>query len=116
MVFGAGFALVAAIPGLIDYLFLDLTREAHRLATYHMLLNLSVVGVFVANILWRLSLFPRVPGISYFVPTGPFILSIVGVLMLAVSGWIGGQLVYDHHVGVSTSGDIVREQVRAALR
>ncbi|MBV8774649.1 MAG: hypothetical protein JO166_20295 [Deltaproteobacteria bacterium] len=38
MVFGAGFALVAAIPGMIDYLLLELTREAHRLATYHMLL------------------------------------------------------------------------------
>jgi uncharacterized membrane protein len=116
MVFGAGFALLAAIPGLIDYLSLDLTREAHRMATYHMLLNLSVVGLFVANILWRLSLFPRVPAISYFVPMGPFILSIIGVLMLAVSGWIGGQLIYHHHVGVATSGDIVREQVRAALR
>jgi uncharacterized membrane protein len=102
MIFGAGFALIAALPGLVDYLLLELTREARRLATYHMILNLTVVGLFVADILWRLSLFPRVPTIAYFVPIGPFILSVIAVLLLAVSGWIGGQLVYRHHLGVVT--------------
>jgi uncharacterized membrane protein len=101
MIFGAGFALLAAIPGLIDYLSLDLSREARRLATYHMILNLSIVGIFIADILWRFSLFERTPTIMYFVPTGPFILSIIAVLMLAVSGWLGGQLVYHHHLGVA---------------
>ncbi|MBV8774648.1 MAG: DUF2231 domain-containing protein [Deltaproteobacteria bacterium] len=62
---------------------------------------MTVVGLFVADILWRLSLFPRVRTINYFVPIGPFILSIIGVLILAVSGWIGGQLIYHHHVGVA---------------
>lgn len=102
MIFGTGFALLAAIPGLIDYLSLDLTREAHRLATYHMILNLSIVGIFIADILWRFSLSSfQFPTIMYFVPTGPFILSIIAVLMLAVSGWLGGQLVYHHHLGVA---------------
>ena len=100
MVFGSGFALIAAIPGFVDYLFLDMSREAHRLATYHMLLNLTVVAIFVADILWRLSMFVRVPSILYFVPVGPFILSIIAVLLLSVSGWLGGQLVYHHHLGV----------------
>jgi uncharacterized membrane protein len=47
---------------------------------------------------------------------GPFILSIIGVLILAVSGWIGGQLVYQHHVGVVASDSNIREQVRVAFR
>jgi uncharacterized membrane protein len=101
MVFGSGFALFAAIPGFLDYLFLDMTREAHRIATYHMLLNLTIVAIFIADILWRLSLFVRVPSILYFVPVGPFILSIIAVLLLAVSGWLGGQLVFHHHLGVT---------------
>jgi hypothetical protein len=37
----------------------------------------------------------------YFVPIGRFILSIIAVLMLAVSGWLGGQLLYHHHLGVA---------------
>jgi uncharacterized membrane protein len=118
MVFGVGFALFAAVPGFIDYLLLDLTGETRRLATYHMLLNLTVVGLFVADILWRLSLFPRVPAMSYWVPTGPFILSIIGVLTLAVSGWIGGQLVYHHHLGVTLSkdADALSEDVQATFQ
>jgi uncharacterized membrane protein len=116
MVFGVGFALLAAIPGFVDYLLLDLTRGARRLATYHMILNLTVVALFIADILWRVSLFRRIPTIIYLVPTGPFILSIVGVLTLAVSGWIGGQLVYRHHVGVTAAGETVREEVRAPFR
>ena len=101
IVFGTGGALLAAIPGLIDYFLLPLTRETHRLATYHMILNLTVVGLFIADIFWRLSLFPRVPVVVYFVPIGPFILSIIGIVTLGISGWIGGQLVYHHRVGVT---------------
>ena len=101
MIAGVGFALLAAIPGLVDYLSLDLTREAHRLATYHMILNLTIVGIFIADILWRFSMFERFPTIMYSVPVGPFILSIIAVIMLAFSGWLGGQLVYHHHLGVA---------------
>lgn len=116
MAFGVGLALVAAIPGFLDYLLLDLSPGAYRLATYHMILNLTVVGLFTADVLWRLSLFPRTPAILYFVPQGPFILSIIGVLTLAISGWIGGQLVYRHHVGVAEAESMVNGPVHAVFR
>jgi uncharacterized membrane protein len=32
----------------------------------------------------------------------PLTLSIVGVVLIAISGWIGGQMVHVHGVGVST--------------
>ena len=32
---------------------------------------------------------------------GPFLLSVVGVVMIGVSGWLGGELVYKHHVGIA---------------
>jgi uncharacterized membrane protein len=101
MVFGAGFALLAAIPGLIDYFSLDFTPATHRLATYHMLLNLTIIALFIVDIIWRRALFFQTPDKTYFVPIGPFILSIIAIVLLAISGWIGGDLVYNHHVAVS---------------
>ena len=101
MVMGAGFALIAAVPGFIDYMFLDLSYEVRRVATYHMVLNLTVVALFIADILWRVALFPRTPGLGYYVPIGPFVLSVIGIVLLSISGYLGGQLVYSHHVGVT---------------
>jgi uncharacterized membrane protein len=85
-------ALLAAIPGLVDYL--SLSGRARRIATYHLLLNLTVIGVFVAGFLLRLRTDPydRVP----------VMLSAVGIAFLVVSGWLGGELVYRHGVGVDT--------------
>ena len=83
-------ALLAAIPGFVD--FLSLSGRPRRLATWHMLLNLTVVGVFVVDFLLRLRTDPydRVP----------VVFSGIGVGLLAVSGWLGGEMVYRHRVGV----------------
>jgi uncharacterized membrane protein len=32
----------------------------------------------------------------------------IGLVVLAVSGWLGGSLVYDHHVGVPEAHDAGR--------
>lgn len=46
---GIGAALVAAVPGFIDYLFAVPPRSsASNRATKHMLANLSAVGLFAA--------------------------------------------------------------------
>jgi uncharacterized membrane protein len=100
---GAGVigALLAAVPGFVDWL--SLTGRAARIGTYHMLLNLGAVALFAVN--WFLR--TRVAGDSPW----PLVLSIVGVLGIAVSGWLGGELVYVHRVGVEEDVD-----VRAAAR
>jgi uncharacterized membrane protein len=94
---GAGVvgALLAAIPGFVDWL--SLSGRAARLGTYHMLLNLGAVAVFAVNWFVR----TRVAGDS---PV-PLILSIVGVIGIAISGWLGGELVYVHRVGVEEEAD-----------
>src|SRR5881296_147186 len=94
---GAGVvgALLAAIPGFVDWL--GLTGRAARLGTYHMLLNLGAVAIFALNWLVR----TRVGGDSPL----PLILSVVGVIGVAVSGWLGGELVYAHRVGVEDEED-----------
>ncbi|MGH8800441.1 MAG: DUF2231 domain-containing protein [Casimicrobiaceae bacterium] len=87
-------ALVAAVPGLIDLLSLTDPR-VKKIAITHMSINLVVVVLFAIN-LWM-----RHNGAGN---TGtPLILSIVAILMLAVSGWLGGEMVHRHGVGVDTT-------------
>lgn len=88
-------ALPAAVPGFIDYL--TLRGEAARVATWHLVLNLAVVAIFLTSLLLRTRW-----GEAW-VPVGsrlPQALSIVGALVLIASGWLGGHLVYVHRVGV----------------
>lgn len=87
-------ALLAAIPGLIDLLSLP-SGEVRRLALIHMALNLSVVGLYAIN-LWL-----RVRGSETM--TLPISLSVVSVAILAVSGWLGAEMVHVHGVGVSAA-------------
>src|SRR5947208_15829629 len=94
---GAGVvgALLAAVPGFVDWL--GLTGRAARIGTYHMLLNLAAVAIFAVNWLVR----TRVGADSPW----PLVLSIVGVIGVAVSGWLGGELVYAPRVGVDDAED-----------
>jgi uncharacterized membrane protein len=87
-------ALLAAVPGFIDYLSL-FDRRVKKIATTHMVLNLGVTALFIFNLGIRYNGLPTsdVLGIA---------LSIVGIGVLGISGWLGGSLVYEHHIGVST--------------
>jgi uncharacterized membrane protein len=84
-------AFIAAIPGLIDML--SLPRELKTIALIHMGLNLTVIALYVANI-WL-----RGHGSETMTPLW---LSIAAVMLLGVSGWLGGKMVYVHGVGVQT--------------
>ena len=94
---GAGVigALLAAVPGFVDWL--PLTGRAARLGTYHMLLNLGGVAIFAINWWLRTRLSADSPW--------PLVLSVVGVIGIAISGWLGGELVYRERVGVEEEAD-----------
>ena len=85
-------ALVAAVPGLIDLLSLK-DREIRKTGLTHMGINLTVVALYVVNAVLRY----RDPQSL----TLPFTLSLIAILMLLVSGWLGGKMVYLAHVGVT---------------
>ena len=87
-------ALVAAVPGFIDYLSLTDSR-VKRIATTHLALNIIVVVMFIFNLGLR---YNAAPGTDMF----GVVLSIIALVVLAASGWLGGSLVYEHRVGVST--------------
>jgi uncharacterized membrane protein len=83
-------ALLAAIPGIIDML--SLPTKARRLAIVHMSLNLGVVVLYLINF-WM-----RNRGVA---GDAPLWLSVVSILALAYSGWLGGRLVHVHGVAVT---------------
>jgi uncharacterized membrane protein len=88
---GIAGALLAAVPGFLDYLSLE-DRGTRRVATAHMLINLTTVALYGVN-LWLRTITP--PGAAI-----PFALSIVGMILLSVAGWLGGELVFRHGVAV----------------
>ena len=90
-------ALCAAIPGFIDLLFYKGgAAPVKKIALTHMTINLAVVVLYAINIWLRASEVAGMPaGLS-----APVVLSIVGVALLFVSGWLGGQMVHVYGVGV----------------
>jgi uncharacterized membrane protein len=83
-------ALLAAVPGLLDFLGLHEPRE-RRVAAAHLALNLAIVAVQAVNFWLR--------GQVSIGPALPMLISVVAVAALVVSGWLGGQLV--HVLGVT---------------
>jgi uncharacterized membrane protein len=87
-------ALLAALPGFVDLLALKASK-VKKIAIWHMTINVSALILFTINLYLRSTGTPD--------RVGPFILSIVGVLFILVSGWLGGQMVYVHGMAVDES-------------
>lgn len=83
-------AILAAVPGFIDYF--SLTGRTRSIATVHMSLNLLIVVLFAVN------LYIRSRGVA--VESAPILLSVISIILLGVSGWLGGSLVYVHATAV----------------
>jgi nitrite reductase/ring-hydroxylating ferredoxin subunit/uncharacterized membrane protein len=87
-------ALVAAVPGFIDYLYTVPPRSTgKRRATRHMLANLSAVALFAAA-WWMRGGFDAMPGAT------PLVLEALGAALLTAGGWMGGVLVNRNQIGV----------------
>lgn len=84
-------ALLAALPGFVDLVTLP-PSSARRKGFWHLGVNLTIVTLYVLNVLWRRHADPAT--------MGPLALSVAAVLLLAISGWLGGEMVYVHGVGV----------------
>ena len=92
MVGGIIGALAAAVFGFVDLLSLP-PGYTKGIAIKHMSINLGVVVIYVVNA------FMRSGGAHGGLV---FILSVVTILLLLVSGWLGGKMVYEAGVGVDT--------------
>ena len=90
-------ALCAAVPGFIDLLFYKGgAPPVKKIALTHMTINLVVVALYATNI-WLRAGEPSIKGAGMGIPV---LLSVLGVALLCVSGWLGGQMVHVYGVGV----------------
>lgn len=99
---GIGFALLAAVFGIIDALKIPSGTRAKRVATLHGASNVTAVVVFAVAlyIRWRydtLHVGPVALGLG---------LELVAVAILAVAGWLGGELVDRLGVGVDDGAHV----------
>ena len=85
-------ALCAALPGLVDLL--SLNGYTKKIGLMHMGLNLTVVALYACNI-WM-----RHGGVQ---GNTPFLLSVVAIFLLVISGWLGGKMVFEGGVGVDAA-------------
>lgn len=98
-------ALVAAIPGFIDWAFgIPSGSAAKRTGFFHMILNVTALLIFAVSA-WI--------GYSQYrldTPTALWnvILTIVGTVLTAAAGFLGWRMIGTHHVGV----DLTPEQER----
>ena len=108
--------LLAAVFGLIDWLAIPAKTRAKSVGLYHGVGNVVVVALFAVSWLTRRPVEGHLPSLA------ASVLAIVGVVLGAVTGWLGGELVDRLAVGVddgahldapsSLSGEPARPRAR----
>jgi uncharacterized membrane protein/nitrite reductase/ring-hydroxylating ferredoxin subunit len=90
---GVVFALLAAIPGFIDFLFIVPPKSSgKKRAAQHGLLNVGVVIIFLFNWFYR-----QRADASYQLIIG---IDVIGTILVSISGWLGGTLAYRNQIGI----------------
>lgn len=92
LLFGVLGALLAAFFGLVDYLSAPMTPAAKSLAAWHMTLNIAMIVLFGLACAIRFLDHTSVAG---------YALTGVGIVVLAISGVLGGNVAHKHLVGSS---------------
>ena len=88
-------AIAAAIFGIIDWLAIK-NGEVKRVANWHARLNVAALVVFAISLFLRMGSYSDLVGRRL---TIPFLLSFVGVILITISGWLGGELVFRYGIG-----------------
>lgn len=94
-------AATAAVPGFIDWFSIK-DPEVKKLANWHARLNVVTLLIFIASFYLRTTSGAHWVSGSYTIPN---LLSVVGIILITISGWLGGEMVYVHGVAVETQRD-----------
>lgn len=106
-------AVAAAVFGIIDWLAIK-DRVVKKVADWHARLNVIALIIFAISFYLRTTGGSRWVGGSY---TIPVVLSVLGVILITISGYLGGELVFKHGVAVnpqSDTGGEAREKARVS--
>ena len=98
--------LAAAVPGIIDWLAIK-DREVTKIANWHARLNIIALVIFAVSLYLRMRTGAHWVNYSLKIP---FLISLVGVILIGISGWLGGDLVYKHGVSVAPQHDSPEEE------
>jgi uncharacterized membrane protein len=105
VVIGVIGGLVAAIFGLLDFSQLPAGTHVRRTAIWHLAFNSTAIVLVIVSAIVRVGN-PDDPSV------GGFILALIGLVIVGVSGYLGGELAYRHGVRVADE----RDQERAYTR
>ena len=105
-------AAVAAVPGLIDWLSLK-DPKVVKIANWHARLNVIALVVFAGSFYLRTTSGAALVSDSH---TVPLLLSLLGVALISISGWLGGELVFKHGVAVVSDSETPPDKPAAARR
>ena len=94
-------AIAAAVPGFIDWLAIK-NGDVKKVANWHARLNVAALVVFAISFFLRLGSYSDLVGRRL---TVPFLLSLVGVILISISGWLGGELVFRYGLGQTRNGE-----------
>src|SRR4029453_12412931 len=81
-------AVAAAVAGIIDWTGLK-ERRVVKIANWHARLNIAALIVFTLSLYFRMERGSSIVGHRL---TIPFLLSFVGVILISISGWLGGEM------------------------
>lgn len=94
-------AALAAVFGLIDLLGIQ-DKLVFRTGLFHAGCTATSLIIFAVSFYLRTAAGAKMVGAGSKIP---FALSLIGVIILAVAGWLGGELVFRYGVGVQTQRD-----------
>jgi uncharacterized membrane protein len=88
-------AVLAAIPGLIDFLNIPSDSNAKRVGFFHMVFNLIALLLYSISFLFQKDNWNKPVNIGISIG-----LSAMGFILTCMAGYIGWSMVQKHHVGV----------------
>lgn len=95
LIFGLVGSAGAAVTGILDYFEIE-NRPVRRRALYHGLANAALLGSYVLSLRRRED--HKADGAA-------LALSVLGASLIGLSGYLGGELVYEHGVRVGEDRD-----------
>ena len=99
-------AVAAAVPGLIDWLSIK-DKSVTKIANWHARLNVIALLIFAGSFYLRTTSGSSLVSGNY---TIPLVLSVLGVILITISGWLGGEMVFGHGVAVSSGSGATPEK------
>lgn len=93
---GVVMAVVAALPGFIDWLFIPKDSSAKKTGLFHMMCNVLALVLYAIVAFTECNKWDDInPTLGLAIP-----LTLIGFILTLIAGFLGWTLVQKHHVGV----------------